>query len=103
MTNYIYAFIRKDLPLVHQIIQIGHVCHEAGQKTSLEIAPNLCLLQVESEIELLAAANHLRNNNIQFELFQEDDMEDDFTAICSAPVSTKEERAVFKRFNLYKE
>lgn len=102
MTKYIYCFIRKDLPLVHHIIQIGHVCHEAGQREKLDEPPNMCLLEVENELALLEAAMTLRKAGIKFELFQEDSFDNEFTAICTLSVETKEEREVFKKYKTYK-
>jgi hypothetical protein len=29
-TPYMYVLVRQDLPLADQMVQVGHVCFEAG-------------------------------------------------------------------------
>jgi hypothetical protein len=101
--EYIYCFIRKDLSPVQQIIQLAHATFEVGtiDKTTGQ-PPNIVLFEVENEIKLLEAHNWINKHKIQCILFDEPDLEGQFTAIATTPVSTKQERQVFEKFNLYK-
>jgi hypothetical protein len=101
--NYIYCFIRKDLPVVQQIIQVGHACHLAGHtdKNFTDI-PNLVLFEVEDEEELTRASSKIDKAGIGFVEFFEPDMDDEWTAICTEIVSSHEQRKAFRGFKLYK-
>jgi hypothetical protein len=104
MTKYIYCFIRKDLPIVHQIIQLAHAAHLAGNgEDALEEAPNLVLFEVNSENELKEAAEHLLKNKISYQMFKEDEPVLEYTAICTQIVTQPHQRAIFKDFKLYRD
>jgi len=30
LTPYVYVLVRQDIPLADQIVQVGHICLEAG-------------------------------------------------------------------------
>jgi len=52
--------IRTDIPLANQIVQVGHVCVEAGnQFTQPDKPSHLVLLRVASQDRLLDAASKI--------------------------------------------
>jgi hypothetical protein len=106
--SYIYCFIRKDLPVVHQLIQVGHACHEAGKwfeepnpKMELDEPANMVLFEVENEEELIKASNWLYFWEIEYIEFKESDMNNEFTSICTQIIDTEEKRNLFRGFKLY--
>jgi hypothetical protein len=94
--------IRVDIPLADQIVQVGHACLEAGFKFN---KPNevihLILVGVESEFNLLATVEKLRDQGIEYILFHEPDDGMGFTAACIQPLSVKNKRE-FRDFPLWK-
>lgn len=100
--SYIYCFIRKDLPIVQQIIQVGHACHEAGMQEGLRNTPNIVLFEVQDHKELLKVSDYLFFNNIHFEKFIEPDINSESTAICTEIIRNSSMREIFKDFTLYK-
>lgn len=102
-TKYIYCFIRKDLPVVHQLIQIGHACFGQGNDhNELSEPPSLVLFEVVDEKELIEVSKYLNNHKIHNTMFVENDMNDEWTAICSEVIESKSKRNLFKDFKLYK-
>lgn len=102
MSEYVYCFIRTDLSVTQQIIQMSHCTFEVGtlDKTFGQ-PPNIVLFEVENEIKLLEAHNWVTKHKIDCVLFDEPDMEGQFTALATKPIKTKEERAIFRKFKLY--
>lgn len=103
-THYIYAFVRKDIPLANQIVQVGHACHEAGTKYGKK-KPHLVLLEVRDEHDLMGVSNHAKKHGIKFEIFHEPDLIEDrvggYTAMCTEPIKGKR-REAFKDCVLWK-
>jgi len=94
---YVYWFIRKDLPVVHQIIQMGHAAFDAGAdsqafgfiKEDLEYAsPNACLFEVQSESELANISKQLHKLGIWHRIFNEPDHQRGFTSIATRPIKS---------------
>jgi hypothetical protein len=101
MNPYIYTFIRDDLSHAQKIVQLGHATYEAGQvfEKPSEIA-SLVLLHANDETDLLSIAEKLDEKGIEYVMFYEPDISS-YTAICTRPVYTKNERSFFKRWELY--
>jgi hypothetical protein len=80
--------IRMDIPLADQIVQVAHICLEAGFKYQ---RPNenihLVIVHVESETQLLTAVERIGAQGIQFVVFHEPDDEMGYTAACTEPLS----------------
>lgn len=101
MSPYIYTFIRKDLPPEQKIVQLGHATWEAGlQFEKPEEVASLILLQADNEPTLVNIAQQLDEKGIEYVMFFEPDV-DAYTAICTRPVHTKNERSFFKKWELY--
>jgi hypothetical protein len=101
--SYIYCFIRKDLPVVHQLIQLGHACHCAGRNREIGVIPNLVLFEVKDENALHRITFDLDEHRIDHSLFREPDMNYELTAICTEIIDSEEKRDFFRGFNLYRD
>lgn len=102
MNPYIYTFIRKDLSTAQKIVQLGHATWEAGLVFEKpEVTASLVLLHANDESSLLGIAENLDAKGIEYVMFFEPDI-NSYTAICTRPVYTKNERSFFKRWDLYR-
>ena len=100
--KYTYVLIRTDILLADQIVQVGHVCLEAGRRFGLPEAPcHLVLLSVPSEDHLLYAILHVEMAGIRYAVFREPDDEMGYTAACTEPLE-RSHRRVFRRFPLWR-
>ena len=102
--EWVYVFIRKDIPINYQLVQVGHACLESGRvyRKLTDDVTNLVLLEVKDENELLKAKEYLTSKNIDNVMFHEPDFDNlGFTAIATKPV-LQEERVIFKKYQLWK-
>ena len=84
-----------------QLVQIGHVCLEAGNRFEQPAEPcNLVLLGVPSEADLLNEVERLHLSGIQCTLFYEPDQHLGYTAACTQPVQAVQRR-FFRRLLLW--
>ena len=97
--DYVYAFVRKDISIVHQMVQIGHACYEAGMLYG-QNDTNLILLELENEAEIREWANVLNYNEIKHVLFYEPDEPIGYNAICTEPISGNK-RKIFKNCKMW--
>jgi hypothetical protein len=96
------VLVRTDLPLAHQIVQVGHACLEAGRQFAQPTQPrNLVVLGVDSELQLRATIEHAASLGIHFAAFHEPDDAMGLTAACSEPVTGIARRA-FRRMSLWR-
>lgn len=93
-------FIRTDIPVPNQIVQVGHVCYEAGLKFKARDDTYLVLFQVESEEALKCVEGWLNFNDIETHMFFEPDDNMGYSALCTQPVSGSL-RKIFRRYKLY--
>ena len=101
MNPYIYTFIRDDLPAAQKIVQLGHATWEAGLIFDKpDITASLVLLHASSEDDLISIAQRLEEKGIEFVMFFEPDIAA-YTAICTRPIYSKNDRSFFKRWDLY--
>ena len=95
--------VRVDIPIADQIVQVGHVCLEAGRRyMGSGATPNLVLLGVACERQLLDALGRLDARGIGYAVFHEPDDQMGYTAACTEPLSA-ERGAEFRRMRLWKE
>ena len=99
--SYIYVFVRQDIAVADQMVQVGHVCYESGLRFKADPHTYLVLCAVANEEELLAVEEHLGCHNIESHKFHEPDDNMGFTTLCSAPVSG-EHRKLFRKYRLWK-
>ena len=98
-TPYTYLFIRRDLNIPQQLVQIAHVAHNAGFKFGDH--SHMCVFEVHGEHKLLEAASYLTDKNISYQMFHEADI-DQHTAICTSPLVAAE-RNHMRKFRMYRE
>lgn len=94
-------FVRTDIPIVNQIVQVGHVCYEAGLKFDANDNTYLVLFQCESEDELKKTEYWLNSRGVETHIFFEPDNNMGYSALCTQPVSGSL-RKIFRRYKLYK-
>ena len=97
--GHIYVFVRRDLPLADQMVQVAHVSLEAGQRFCVPCHSPLVLLQVADEPALQRALQHCRRHDIVTHTFMEPDATDEFpdkpmglTAACTPPLNSAQRR-----------
>jgi hypothetical protein len=85
--GYAYVFVRTDIPIADQLVQVGHACLEAGNRFAQPEGPcHLVLFGVRSEARLLDAAVWLNAAGIKCVTFFEPDDRLGYTAISTEPV-----------------
>jgi hypothetical protein len=95
-----YVFVRTDMPVASQAVQVGHACLEAGAQFGRSAADaHLVLLGVPSEAALRDALARLDVEGISYALFFEPDEGLGFTAACTEPLAG-EGRRFFRRYRL---
>jgi len=99
---YTYTFIRKDISLEQQLVQLAHATLEAGFRFEKPIETSfLILLEVQDQDELIVASKILEDSDIDFHMFYEPDNDMKFSAICTRPVYGNRERKLFRQWKLY--
>ena len=100
---YVYIFVRKDLSNEQKLVQSCRAVAESA-KTHFHKAsehPHFVICEVKNESELLKVYTKAKNSFIECSIFQEADLEDQFTAFATEPVYG-EVRKVFKNCQLLK-
>ncbi|MCL4265029.1 MAG: hypothetical protein KJ069_17565 [Anaerolineae bacterium] len=93
--------MRTDIPLADQLVQVGHVCIEAGNRFVQPQTPcHLALIGIPSKDALLDAVAQVEVAGVQCAIFYEPDAGLGYTAVCTEPI-TGDKRRLFKRFSLW--
>lgn len=101
MSTYIYAFIRKDLPFEHQLVQLAHAAYEAGKKFQDQVGiSNLILFSARDEADINEIKDYLSFEGIEYVSFYEPDYNRGYTSICTTPISGSL-RKKFSKWKLY--
>jgi hypothetical protein len=103
--SYIYTFIRNDISPAQKIVQLGHACHEAGKvlpHAEHQDVSTMVLLAAQDEDDLKDISCILDCAGIDHHMFFEPDNEMGYSAICTRPITTPRERALFRRWDLYR-
>lgn len=108
---YCYVFVRKDIPIWAQIVQVGHACIGAGEMFHGGFPREnvtLILLAVEDRNELDYAHRTAGCNGIRSFMFFETNQESlggkicpDFTAMCTEPLDGEDWKDTFEDFDLW--
>src|SRR5438309_2190510 len=69
----VYVFVRKDLPIADQIVQVGHACIEAATRFTVPRNCRLVLLEVADHVALEHALDYCSNRRIATAAFYEPD------------------------------
>lgn len=78
-----YVLVRTDIPIVQQIVQVGHVCHQAAARLGTASDAHLILLAVSDEPSLIEADGYIRGWGLRTEMYYDPDIPG-HTAICTA-------------------
>jgi hypothetical protein len=97
-----YVLVRRDIPLVDQIVQVGHACLEAGRAFEQPSNGNMVVLSVKTEEQLLRTVATTEQAGLKWALFYEPDDQMGHTAACSAPVAGPDARRLFRKFELWR-
>lgn len=103
-TNYtIYVFVRKDIPLEQQLVQLGHAAAEVGRSFYAEGhgTASLIALSVPDEQALLTAQRMLRPSKLRTVLFHEPDFGIGNAALGVEPVEPQK-RELFRNWSLWR-
>lgn len=98
---YCYVFIRTDIPVSDQIVQVGHVCLDAGKKFNPPEHTHMVVCKVSNFMELEKVHHLCQQNNIATEKFYEPDDGMGHTGICTQPIYGNT-RSIFKRYRLWR-
>ena len=103
MNNYVYCFIRQDLPIEQQIVQAAHSALEAGRDLGKPDSESiLILLGIRDQDSLLQVAERLKFNDIKYSLFYEPDDDCGYTSLTTEPLFDRSKRRVLSKYSLYK-
>lgn len=101
--NYVYTFIRTDLPVEQQIVQAAHSALEAGRDLGKpDSESNLILLGIKNQEALVRVAERLKHHEINYSLFFEPDNGRGYTSLTTEPLMDMEKRRVLSKYSLYK-
>lgn len=99
---YCYTFIRKDLPINHQIVQACHSALEAGSEFKEPgNIPHLILLELKDQEHLIKTQEMLKNFGIRHHMFFEPDNDIGNSSITTEPLSN-EKRKLLSNFKLWR-
>lgn len=71
MSERVYAFVRKDISLADQMVQLGHSCLLSGSSYGSRNETKLVLCEVKDTDHLFVIADILYEKDIRFEIFYE--------------------------------
>ncbi len=100
MDKSIYAFVRRDIPLADQMVQVGHICIEGHTKFKYPSNSNLVLFQIQDERELLELSCTLDEENIKHTMFYEPDDTMAYTTLITEALESKHKYS-FKKYQLW--
>ena len=114
----IYVFVRTDLPLADQIVQVGHVCALAASTFAVPDRCRLILLGLDNVDAIDAVIHRCEEHDIRVASFFEPDPIDDgspspfqgegwgevrpmgLTALCTEPIDKRRSRPL-RRYRLW--
>lgn len=98
-----YVFVRRDIPIQHQMVQASHAALECGLEFPYIPAEpsSLIVLGVSNKKDLLKARKYLNINKIRNTMFFEPSWDHGYTAIGTEAI-TEDKRHLLKRFQLWK-
>lgn len=87
--------------MADQIVQVGHVCIDAGKMFKHPENTHMVLIGVPNENKLLRAQRYLESESIIHTVFFEPDDDMGFTAIATRAVNS-EERKLFSKYQIWR-
>ncbi|GBG14329.1 TonB-dependent receptor [Novimethylophilus kurashikiensis] len=100
---YSYLMVREDIPLEHQMVQLGHAALEAGFSFNRPAETSyLILLAAKNQEELVRTAEELADLGIEHHMFYEPDFGPmGHSALATRPLFG-DERKHMRKYRLYK-
>lgn len=91
MKRYVYIFVRQDISPEQQLVQSAHATYKLGcsvSKGHKEIADNTAfvVIGVKNQEALMAASEILSRFSLSYEMFSEEDLNFELTAIATHPL-----------------
>lgn len=102
--KYNYIFVRRDIPIQHQIAQACHGAYETGKvfNTKPSCDPDsLIVIGVKNQNELLKAQTRLKEIGIETVAFWEPDWDYGWTSFGTEPLDDVQ-RLHLRRYQLWK-
>ena len=109
--HVVYVFVRKDIPIFAQAVQVAHACLEAGYRFADRMPTqepiHLILLKVDDEHGLMWANRRANAAGAQTSLFFEPDPESlggkkgSYTSFATEPLVREKWRAMFESYELW--
>lgn len=103
-TEYFYAFVRRDIPFVYQMIQLTHAAFETGRfllERKKDVPPtNLCLFEVENEKELIGVSRRLKTAGVMHHMFFESDYNTGYSSLVTEPIAGQS-REIMRDYRRY--
>ena len=102
--NYVYTFIRTDLPIEQQIVQAAHSALEAGRDLGKPKGhSHLILLEAKNEAALIKFSQAIKDLDIKFSIFHEPDFDRGYTSLTTEFLDPADpRRAYFRKHSMYK-
>lgn len=97
--EYVYVFIRNDLPDAQKAVQSGHSVIEACKKFNIDVHPSLVYVKVKNEKKLKSVIQELIDKNIDFVFFRDTIFNREITTVATEPLQGKQ-REVLSRYTL---
>lgn len=94
--------VREDIGLSSCAVQAGHVVFKAACETQFNTHPHFVYLTVKNLSRLSSAIDKLLNKNLAITIWQEPDLDNEITAVAIGPIISKEDRKLFKKYQLMK-
>ena len=99
---HFYVFVRLDIPIEDQMVQVGHACNLAGKRYRHHDETNMVLLGVKDQDKLLEAAEHVESMNIKHYMFNEPDDNMGYTAFATEMVLQYQRAPFRKKYNKWR-
>lgn len=99
MTPYMYLFVREDLSPSQQIIQGCHAVDSINTRHNSGDINHMVLCQASHGDHLMSIAEYLDEKGIDYAMFCEPDIGNQYTAIATKPLRGQE-REPLRKFKL---
>lgn len=101
--RYVYIFVRRDIPIQHQMAQACHGALEAGKRfpENRGSTDSIIVIGVKNKDELKKAQKRLNENGVETEPFWEPSWDYGLTSFGTRPL-TENERHIMRRYQLWK-
>lgn len=97
--GHVYVFCRKNLTSSQQAVQAGHALLELANKVDMQYHPSSVFVVVKSEEKLKMIIKELIDNDINFSMFREPNLNNEITSVATEPLFD-DKRDLLKRFQL---